>query len=103
MPAGLLPALTSVLALVLAAGLAGFVRRRPGGALPWTMAVCLLTVPLLTTDFDYRYLLPATPLACVAAALTFGRRPGPVPVPAPSTIVRCRAAERDVTPQRSHR
>jgi hypothetical protein len=72
-----------MLALVLTVGLTGLLRHRHGGALPWTMAVCLLTVPLLTTDFDYRYLLPATPLTCVAAALTFGRRPSPVPVPEP--------------------
>jgi small basic protein len=66
----------TMLAAVLAVGLAGLIRRkRLDAALAWFTAVCLLMVPLLTADFDYRYVLPAIPIACIAAALA-GRRVG---------------------------
>jgi hypothetical protein len=38
--------------------------------LPWLGAVGLLLAPAATAEFDYRYVLPAVPLACVAAAIT---------------------------------
>ncbi|MFI9594308.1 hypothetical protein [Nonomuraea sp. NPDC052265] len=46
--------------------------RRFGGpvALPWLGAFGLLLAPAATAEFDYRYVLPAVPLACVAAAIT---------------------------------
>ena len=37
-------------------------------------AVTLLAVPPVTVDFDYRYILPAMPFACFAAAMAWGRR-----------------------------
>ncbi|MEV0401630.1 hypothetical protein [Actinoallomurus sp. NPDC050550] len=59
----------TVLAAILAVGFAGVLRRGLDGALTWTVACFLLLVPVLTTDFDYRYVLPAVPFACAAAAL----------------------------------
>ncbi|MEU8266726.1 hypothetical protein AB0B89_06115 [Sphaerisporangium sp. NPDC049002] len=57
------------------------VRRRrgePAGApwtLPWVTSLSLLVIPAATAEFDYRYVLPAVPLACLAAALmTAGKR-----------------------------
>jgi Dolichyl-phosphate-mannose-protein mannosyltransferase len=58
--------------------------RRPGSMLPWITAIVLLAFPIAVADFDYRYLLPVLPFACLAAALAFApARPTPV-VPRPS-------------------
>ena len=56
---------------------------RAGSMLPWATAVVLLVTPIAASDFDYRYLLPVLPFACLAAGLAFAppRRPaapGPV-------------------------
>ncbi|MEV5407958.1 hypothetical protein AB0K60_03825 [Thermopolyspora sp. NPDC052614] len=57
--------------------------RRPSGevrrygpaewVLPWTTAVVLLVVPAATAEFDYRYVLPAVPLAFLAGATALRR------------------------------
>jgi hypothetical protein len=65
----------SLLGVILLVGLAGLVPlwRRFGGAalLPWMTSVGLLLAPAATAEFDYRYVLPTVPLACLAAALAF--------------------------------
>ena len=79
--------------LILLTGLGGVVRieglrqrrprlvwsRRTGSMLPWVTAIVLLVFPIAIADFDYRYLLPVLPFACLAAALAFA----PARVPAP--------------------
>jgi hypothetical protein len=72
----------TLLGVILLAGLAGMaVRRRVGGVqgsgLPWVFAVTILLVPPLVADFDLRYLVPAVPVACLAAALAFAPGAGP--------------------------
>ena len=87
--------------LILLIGLGGVLRiRRPGrrpvlawsprsgSMLPWATAVVLLIFPVAVADFDYRYLLPVLPFACLAAGLAFApARPAraiPCPVRTPA-------------------
>ena len=68
-----------VLAAIFAAGLAGLVLRRRAVAtagLLWVSAVVILVLPIAANQENYRYALPAVPLACMAAALIFARRSG---------------------------
>ncbi|MET9244736.1 phospholipid carrier-dependent glycosyltransferase [Nonomuraea sp. NPDC003709] len=62
--------------VLLLAGGAGAVLRPRTALLPWSFAVFLLVAPVAALDFDHRYVLPAIPVACVAAALAV-RRPAP--------------------------
>ena len=67
----------SVYGVILLAGLAGIVlawRRRGGEALlPWTISLAMIVVPAATAEFDYRYVLPAVPFACLAAVMAYSR------------------------------
>jgi len=65
----------TVYGLILLAGLGGMVLawRRLGGEalLPWAISLALIVVPAATAEFDYRYVLPAVPFACLAAVMAF--------------------------------
>ncbi len=65
----------TIYGLILLAGLAGMVAawRRLGGEalLPWAVSVAMVVVPAATAEFDYRYVLPAVPFACLAAVMAF--------------------------------
>jgi hypothetical protein len=78
----------TLLGIVLLIGFAAIVRSWLGGGirrlrdwggpalLPWLTAVAVLLVPVATTDFDLRYVVPSVPVACLAAALAFVRATG---------------------------
>ncbi len=65
----------TVFGLILLTGLAGMALawRRLGGEalLPWVTSFALIVIPAATATFDYRYVLPAVPFACLAAAIAF--------------------------------
>ncbi|MFC4592358.1 hypothetical protein [Sphaerisporangium corydalis] len=80
-----------VLGLALLVGAAGAVARwrELGGPtlLPLVAAAALVVAPAATAEFDYRYLLPAAPLAFLSAAIALrngvrARRRAPAPEPA---------------------
>lgn len=87
------------LAALLGVGLVGVLIRvrRWGGAglLPWCVGAALIVIPAASADFDYRYVPPAIPFACLAAALaiiparreTQAAEPAPVPDEAVSSLV----------------
>jgi hypothetical protein len=73
-----------VFALIMLAGLAGIIlprRRTAAAALLWASAAILIILPVSEHDYTYRYVLPAVPLACIAAAIAL-RKPGHEPAQA---------------------
>ena len=79
--------------LIMLTGLAGAViprTRSAAAALVWTAAAIIMILPVAEHEYTYRYVIPAVPLACLAAALTARSRdkaasagPGPPAVEAP--------------------
>jgi len=67
----------TVYGLILLLGAGGILLdwRRLGGdaLLPWTISLALIVIPAATAEFDYRYVLPAVPFACLAAVMAFSR------------------------------
>lgn len=63
----------TIYGLILLLGAGGIVVawRRWGGEalLPWAISVALIVIPAATAEFDYRYVLPAVPFACLAAVM----------------------------------
>jgi hypothetical protein len=66
----------TVYGLLLLFGLSGIVLtwrvRGRYALLPWGVSLAMIVVPAATASFDYRYVLPAVPLACLAAAMVVG-------------------------------
>ena len=65
-------------ALIMLTGLAGIIlprRRTAVAAMLWASAVILMVLPIAEHEYTYRYVLPAVPLACIAAAIAL-RKPG---------------------------
>ncbi len=79
-----------VLALIMLTGLAGLIlprRRTAAAALLWASAAILIVLPIAEHEYTYRYVLPAVPLACIAAAIAL-RKPGHEAVQAQAAAVR---------------
>jgi hypothetical protein len=70
----------SLLGLTVLIGAFGFLARwrRLGGIslLPWLVGALLILLPPMTAGFSYRYVVPAVPVACLAAGLAFTRQAG---------------------------
>ena len=50
-------------------------RRTAVAALLWVSAITIMVLPTAEHEYTYRYVLPAVPLVCIAAAIAL-RKPG---------------------------
>ena len=74
--------------LILLVGLAGIVVRRTrtaAGALVWAAAAIVMILPVAEHEYTYRYVIPAVPLACLAAALALRDKKKDAPALAPAS------------------
>jgi hypothetical protein len=66
---------------VLVAGGTLMIRRWRGwgkwAALPWSVAIVNLVLPIAAHELDYRYAITAVPFACLALGMTLIRKPAP--------------------------
>ncbi len=63
-----------LLGLIVLAGLAGILiprRRTSAAVLLWVSAIIIMVLPTAEHEYTYRYVIPAVPLVCMAAALAF--------------------------------
>ena len=61
--------------------------RSAAGALVWTSAAIIMILPVAEHEYTYRYVIPAVPLACLAAALTARTRDKAAPaLPEPPAV-----------------
>jgi hypothetical protein len=66
-----------LLGLIFLIGLAGILiprRRTAAGALIWVSAAVIMILPVAEHEYTYRYVIPAVPLACLAAAIALRNR-----------------------------
>jgi hypothetical protein len=71
-----------VFGLIILIGLVGILiprRRLAASGLLLVSAVITVLLPIAEHEYNYRYVLPAVPLACMAAALAFRNRPKDAP------------------------
>jgi hypothetical protein len=90
--------------LIVLTGLAGIVIRRTrtaAGALIWTAAAIIMILPVAEHEYTYRYIIPAVPLTCLAAALALrSRKKGALaPAAAPAGGPLATAPANDPLPQ----
>jgi hypothetical protein len=108
-----------VFGLIVLTGLVGIIipsRRSWPAILLWVSAIIIMVLPIAEHEYTYRYVIPAVPLVCIAAALAFrkqdrrvaaGTAPGGAPVAggatpaAPSTPATSTAPAASTAPETS--
>ncbi|MFC4906321.1 phospholipid carrier-dependent glycosyltransferase [Actinomadura gamaensis] len=83
-----------VLGVIFVVGAFAVLRRGRTALLAYGAAVTLLVFPIASCDFDYRYVMPVLPFACLAAALAFAPRNGDGPSGAGAVYAWARSSRR---------